>query len=282
MVRCQQVTIVGLGLVGGSLGMAIRRRRLAASVVGFSRKPSTLRRAKARGAIDAGTTDLKQAVQHADVVVLATPLDAIVSYAQRAARFMHPGSVVTDVGSLKGPIVHRLERTMPFGVAFVGAHPLAGSEQRGIEAAEADLFDGSVCIVTATRWTDRRSRRLVESLWKPLVGRIEVMDPASHDVLLGAVSHFPHLLAYALVAATDRKALALAPRSFRDMTRIAKSDPDLWDDIFVENWVGLLAAKVHFDRAWRTLQRALTRGRRGRLRQLLRSAQAKRYALEEV
>src|SRR3989338_377922 len=153
MTLFKQVTIVGLGLMGGSLGLAIRRNRLASTVVGLSSHAATLRRAKARGAINSGTTNAKQAVQDADLVVLATPVDTIVPLALRLTTWMRPGSILTDVGSTKATIVNALERRLPRHVAFVGAHPLAGSEQRGIEAAEAWLFDGAVCVLTPTPHT---------------------------------------------------------------------------------------------------------------------------------
>ena len=280
MALFRQITIVGLGLIGGSLGMAIRRRRLAQVVVGLSRTSSTLRRAKARGAIDVGTRDARRAVRDADLVLLATPVDAIVPYARRLVRWMKPGSVLSDVGSSKGRIVRALERALPRHVAFVGAHPLAGSERRGIEAARADLFGGSVCIVTTTRRTPRRALRAVTRLWKPLVGRVIVMDPARHDHLLAAVSHAPHLVAFCLVKATDRKALTLAPRSFLDATRVAKSDPALWDDIFLSNRSALLSAMGAFDRHWRALRTTISRGDRVALLRFLAGAQSKRHALD--
>lgn len=281
MARFKQITIVGLGLIGGSLGMAIRRRRLARTVVGLSRTAATLRAAKRRGAIDAGTTDPRRAIQGADLVVLATPADTIVPLAKRLAWFMPRGSVLTDVGSVKGGIVRSLERAMPRGVAFVGAHPLAGSEQRGIAAARANLFDGSVCIMTATSQTDARALKRVLGLWKPLVRRVVVMHPARHDRLLAAVSHVPHLIAFCLVNATEDEARSLAPRSFLDATRVAQSDPALWDDILLGNRAALLAAVGRFDRQWRVLRTQVAQGNRAALLRFLASAQAKRDALQD-
>ncbi len=275
----KQVTIVGLGLIGGSLGMAIRRRRVARHVIGWSRKPSTLKQAKKRGAIDEGTTDLKRAVCDADVVVLATPVDAIVPLAKRTARFMRPGSILMDVGSAKGQIVRALERRLPRGVAFVGAHPLAGSEQRGIAAASADLFDGSSCIVTATRRTDRRALARVRRFWSAVADRVIVMDPQRHDRLLAAVSHLPHLLALSLVQSTSDSALALAPRSFLDATRVANSHPELWDDIFLSNRSALLGAVTRFERELRHMKTTLARRDRAGLLRRLKRAQATRHAL---
>src|SRR3990167_407336 len=156
MARFNRVTIIGLGLIGGSLGMALRRRGMR--VTGYSRKTSTLRAAKRRGAIDVGTTNLRAAVREADLVVLATPVDTIVPMARRVARLVHPGTILTDAGSTKVRIVRSLERFLPRHVSFVGAHPLAGSERRGIDAASNELFRGSVCILTKTPRTNQIGR----------------------------------------------------------------------------------------------------------------------------
>ena len=281
MALFKQVTIVGLGLMGGSLGMALRRRRLAKTVVGLSRTSSTLRRAKQRGAIDTGTTNAKQAVRDADLVILATPVDTIVPLALRFTNWMRPGSILTDVGSTKATIVNALERRLPRHVAFVGGHPLAGSEQCGIASARADVLNGSMWILTATSRTDRRALRALARLCQSLVKRVIVMDPQRHDQLLAAVSHLPHLVAFCLVEATADGALTVAPRSFLDATRVAKSDPELWDDIFFTNRAALLAAMRRFDQRWRMLRTQLARGDRAALRRVLTRAQVKRNALQD-
>ncbi len=280
MALFKQVTIVGLGLIGGSLGMALRRRRLAGRVVGLSRRASTVRRARALGAIDAGTTEARLAVRQAEVVVIAVPVGAVVPCAARLAPFMPPGSVLTDVGSAKAAIVRPLMRGLPGHVAFVGGHPIAGSEHRGIEAAEPGLFDGAACILTPTRQTPRRAVRRVTQLWTPLVGQVLTMSPEQHDRLLAGISHLPHLLACCLVRSARVGPLSRAPRSFLDMTRIAKSDPELWDDIFLGNRTALSEAIGRFDQAWRALRRYLRRGDRRALHRLLAEAHAKRDALD--
>jgi prephenate dehydrogenase len=274
----RQVTIVGLGLIGGSLGMALRRHRVAARVIGVSRKASTIREAKRRGAIDEGTTNTRQAVVGADLVVIATPVDTIVPYAKRLAPFMRPGSVLTDVGSTKVSIVQQLS-SLPRRTAFVGGHPIAGSEQRGIGAATPRLFDGSVCILTPTARTNRRALSAVKRLWAPVAGRVVTMDPRAHDRLLGGTSHLPHLIAFALAGAVG-SSTKCAPRSFLDMTRIAKSDPDLWDDIFLTNRDAILAAAGRFERHWRSLRNAVAHGDRATLRRVLASAKRNRDAIE--
>jgi len=277
----KQVTIVGLGLMGGSLGMAIKRHRLAKDVVGLSRSHLTIRRAKRHGAIDRGTTNATRAVRDADVIVLATPVHTIVPYAQRLARRMRAGAILTDVGSTKAQIVRTLERTLPSHVAFVGTHPLTGSEQRGLVAAQHDLFDGALCVVTATKRTNRLALARIRRLWSALAHRVVVMDPKTHDRLLAAVSHLPHLVAFCLVQTADHRALRVAPRSFLDATRVAKSDPGLWNEIFFSNRTALLAAMDRFDRQWRALRTQLLHGNRTALRRFLSRAQFIRHALQE-
>ena len=275
-----RVTIVGLGLIGGSLGMVIRCHRLAREVVGYSRKPSTIRRALQRGDIDRGSSDLSRAVLDADLVVLATPVEMIVPFAKQAAIAMRAGGILTDVGSSKGAIARALERSLPRDVNFVGGHPLAGSEQRGLNAADAALFDDSVCLLTATPRTNRRALRVVKRLWSSIARHVVVMSPQRHDQLLAATSHLPHLIAYNLMATASRDGLAIAPRSFLDATRVAKSDPELWDEIFLGNRAPLLLAMSRFERHWRALRKRLIRGNRGALRRLLARAQSRRNALD--
>ncbi len=280
MAQFKRVTIIGLGLMGGSLGMAIRRKRMARAIVGFSRKRSTLRIAKRRGAIDAGTTNLADAVRGADLVVLASPVETIVPMARRILPLLPADSVLMDLSSTKGAIVRSLERLTPYHVSFIGAHPLAGSEQRGIDAADARLYDGSLCILTKTVRTDRHALRAVSQFWRRLGCRVSVMDPTRHDRLLAAVSHLPHLLAFCLTEATDGQALAIAPRSFLDATRVAKSDPELWNGIFLSNRPAISAAIAQFERRWRHVRARIARGDRVALYRFLASAKGKRDALD--
>ena len=205
-----------------------------------------------------------------------------ISLGARAGRMMRRGAVLTDVGSTKAVIARELERAMPQGIDFVGAHPIAGSEQQGIGAASAALFDGSVCIVTPTARTNPRALRRVESLWRPLVADLIRMTPARHDRVLAATSHLPHLLAFCLADSVDAAPLLpKAPRSLLDMTRIARSSPQLWDDIFFSNRPALLQAIARFDRRWRAYKDRLARGRRRELTALLGRARAKRGALDD-
>ena len=275
-----QLTIVGLGLIGGSVGMAAKRRRLARRVVGLSRRPATIRRARARGAIDWGTTDPARAVQNADLVILATPVDALIPQALRLARLMRPGAILTDAGSTKAAVVNALERRLPDRVRFVGSHPIAGSERRGIAAAEPRLFDGSLCVVTPATSTDRRALAAVKRFWNRLGMRVVTMSPARHDRCLAGGSHLPHLIAFAL-AGSAAPGLPRAPRSFLDMTRLAESAPDLWDDIFLSNRTHLLRALAAFAGELDRLRRAVARNDRAFLRRRLARAQRRRHAFKE-
>jgi prephenate dehydrogenase len=279
MLLFNRVTIVGVGLIGGSLGMALRRRRLARQVVGWSRKPRTLRLARRCGAIDAGTTNLRRAVAEANVIVLATPGDTIIPLARRVAPFMRPGSFLTDVGSSKARIINALDGTLPNHVPFVGTHPLAGSEVRGIDAARADLFERSCCIITSTRTTNPKALAAVRRLWHALGCRVVVMNPERHDALLAATSHLSHALAWCLAGVPTHEALAVAPPSFMEMTRIAKSDPRLWEAIFLSNRAQLLRAMSQFERRWKRLRSLITQGRRAPLHRFLTAAPAQRMSL---
>jgi prephenate dehydrogenase len=279
MPQAKRVAIIGLGLIGGSLGLAIRRRRAAREVVGFSRRQATVARAKSRGAIDRSAASLRQAVLEADLVVLAGPVDTIVPLGRQAARFMKPGAVLTDVGSTKAAIVRGLGQHLPRGIAFVGGHPIAGSEQQGIDAANAGLFAGAVCMLTPTARTPRAALKRVRALWERIGARVQIVSPAAHDQLLAMGSHLPHLLAAVLMQTAQGRLPRPAPCSFLDMTRIALSSPELWDDIFLSNRVELLAAMRVFARQWQQWQRLLSRRQGAALRQQLHRAQRARKAL---
>ena len=280
MAQLDRVAIVGLGLIGGSLGLALRRHRLAREVLGYSRRPATLRRAKARGAIDRGTGRLA-GIACADLVILATPVDRIVPLGRALLPHMRRGTVLTDVGSSKSMVTAGLERACARrGVAFVGGHPLAGSEQRGMAAADGALFARATIILTPTPRTDRHALRRVSALWRSVGCRIVRMPPERHDRLLADFSHLPHALACTLMGTIAPARDLPALRSFLDMTRIAKSDPDLWDDILVSNRAELLRAMAQFERTWRRLRGLIARGDRAGLRRALSTAKRRRDALD--
>lgn len=280
MSEFNRVTIIGLGLIGGSLGLALKKKRIAKEVIGVSRHAPTIREAVRRKAIDSGAVDPIAGVRAADIVVLATPVDAIAPIAERVAAVLRPGTVLSDVGSSKAEIVRRLEKRLPRHVAFVGGHPLAGSDQRGFAAANGKLFNGSICVLTQTTRTSKEALSTMTRFWQSLVGKVEVMTPSRHDTLVAAASHLPHLLAYTLAGATPEEAARLRLRSFKDVTRIARSEPDLWDDIFLSNRKAVLEAMRRFDRQWKNLRGLIQRSNAAGLKQQLERARQRRVALD--
>ena len=236
------LTVVGVGLIGGSIGLAARRRGLAEHVLGAGRQQATLDRARDLGAIDEACLDLADAVRRADVAVFCTPVDLIAEQVLVSAPGCRPGTLLTDAGSTKGAIVGALDGKLPPGVAFVGSHPLAGSEKRGPEHARADLFDGRVTVVTPTPKTDRAAVERACAFWQALGSRVVVMPPDDHDRALAVTSHLPHLVASALAGVLPDGLRALTATGFRDTTRVAAGDPSLWTGIFLQNRAALAEA----------------------------------------
>ena len=260
----RQLTIVGVGLLGGSVAKAARSGGLARRIVGVGRDSERLRPAVDVGTLDVAVTDLDAGVREADVVLLAAPVLAIEGLLERVWRSAPVGALVTDVGSTKRNIVRAAERlaaTRP--LAFVGSHPLAGSEQAGYRVARADLFRGATVVVTPTDKTELAALKKTTELWEALGARVTSLDPETHDRTVAAISHLPHLIACALVDGAGRVepgALELAARGFRDTTRIAAGDPDMWTEIFLANRDALTAGIEAFREALADLQRVIDAG----------------------
>ena len=277
-----QVSIVGLGLIGGSLGMALRKGRVARRVIGFARHEATLQRAKRRGAIHDGDTELcPDWLGESDLVVLAVPPDEVVRMARQVARLTSHSFILTDATSVKEPIVRSLEAFLPSRIRFVGSHPMAGSERSGIEAADSALFRGAPCIVTRTARTDSRAARQVGRMWKGAGGRVIEMDPKRHDALAAQISHAPHLAAVALTLLPEEAALEVAGSGFSDTTRIAASDPVMWEQIFRMNRKEIHGALERLMAGLGRLKTAVATGSTGTLRATLRGAQARRLRVKK-
>jgi prephenate dehydrogenase len=240
--KIQTLTIVGVGLIGGSIGLAARRRGLAAHVLGAGRQQGSLERARAVGAVDETSLDLTEAVRRADVAVFCTPVDRIAEQVLAAAPGCAPGTLLTDAGSTKAAIVACLDGRLPDGVAFVGSHPLAGSEKRGPDHADANLFQGRLTVVTPGRDTDPASVQRTAAFWQALGSRVRIMPPEEHDRAVGLTSHLPHLLAAALAGILPDELRELTATGFRDTTRVAAGDPALWTAILCQNRGAVLQA----------------------------------------
>jgi prephenate dehydrogenase len=279
----RRLAIVGVGLLGGSVAKAARSGGLARHIIGIGRDPERLRPAVDDGTLDAAVTDLDAGVREADVILLAAPVLAIEGLLERVWGAAADGALITDVGSTKRNIVRAAERlavTRP--LAFVGSHPLAGSEQAGYRVARADLFRGATVVVTPTEKTELAALKKTTELWEALGARVTSLDPETHDRTVAAISHLPHLIACALVDGAGRiepAALELAARGFRDTTRIAGGDPDMWTEIFLANRDALTAGIEAFRQALGDLQRVIDGGRADALRAELARIKAMREQL---
>jgi prephenate dehydrogenase len=271
-----QVSIIGLGLIGGSLGLALRRRKLARRVIGFSRHEATIRSAKAKGAIHDGDTELcPNWLGESDLVVIATPPRSVVPLARQIARLTKHSFILTDAASTKDEIVRGLEK-LPSRISVVGAHPMAGSERSGIAAAKADLFQGAACVLTKTARTQKGVLNKVSNLWRAVGARAVVLSPQEHDRLAAQISHLPHVAAVALTLAASKKALPLAAGGFKDATRIALSDPSLWSEILLTNRRGVTQALDRFLTVLKEFKALVATGKAHALSRKLLAAQKKR------
>lgn len=278
MKRFNKIAIIGVGLIGGSIGLAIKKKRLAKEVIGVFRHNSTLRRALKEKAVDRGVMDLRSGVKDADLIIIASPVYSIPYLAAEAARFAKRGAIITDVGSTKKWIVDRVERALSRckPVSFVGSHPMAGSERSGVESAKSDLLESSPCIVTATRKTSKRALKVVVDFWESLGAKVEVMDPKTHDRRVSLISHLPHIVAFSVVGAVPERDIIYAAEGFRDTTRVASSDPALWADIFLTNKKEVLKSCRMFEKYYKAILKVLSRGDYFKTVKLLKKAKAKR------
>lgn len=240
----KRVAILGLGLMGGSLGLAIRARALGWHVAGYTRTPERGRRALKRGALDSLHATPAEAVAGADLVVVCGPVLALGRQARECHGAFKPGCVVTDVGSTKTVVERDLVAALAgTGAVFVGSHPLCGSEQQGIDAARADLYDGALVFVSAPPRTALRAIKLVHGFWKRLGARVVDCDAREHDRIVGRTSHLPHMVA-SLLAVTVARAGAdkmgrFCGSGFADTSRVAEGSPEVWHDIVRTNWSNL-------------------------------------------
>jgi prephenate dehydrogenase len=265
-VRFQKITIVGVGLLGGSLGLAIKRRRLAKQVCGYVRRTASIKECERVGAMDFATTDLLAAVSGADLVILCTPLAQMRLLVEQMRPALKQGAIVTDVGSVKATVVKDLESPVAkAGAHFIGSHPMAGAEKTGVLAAKADLFECAMCVVTPTKRSNNAALRKVEQFWKMLGCRLLRLPPETHDLLVSRSSHLPHVVAATLASVIldpehPKHQAALCANGFRDSTRVASGSPEMWRDIALTNSKYLARALEGFVSELGRFGKALKRG----------------------
>jgi prephenate dehydrogenase len=275
MAEYDTVAIVGVGLIGGSIGLALRERKLAKKVVGIGRRQQTLDVARKVGAIDNGVTNLANGVSQAQLVIVATPVDTVAERVVQTAGSCPAAALITDAGSTKASIVAAIDAglaTRRSGPRFVGSHPLAGDHRTGPEHARGDLLEGRVVVVTPTEHTRQAAVTEISGFWQSLGANVRLMKPAEHDAALAITSHLPHIAAIALAAATPTELLPLTAGGWRDTTRVAAADPALWQAIFTANRERVLEAIDQMDQSLSALRESLEQGDNENLRAILEMA----------
>ena len=269
----ETIAVVGVGLLGGSIGLAARQRHIARRVVGIGRDLAKLRDADNRQAVTEVTTDLAAGVRDASLVIICTPVETVVDLVRQIAPLVGKGTLITDVGSTKATIVAGADKVLADGkglwASFVGSHPLAGSEKNGVLFAKADLLDGRTVVVTPSEETNADAADRIERFWLALGANTLRMTPEEHDRAIAAASHLPHLLASALAAATPGEAFPLTATGWGDTTRVAAGDVELWRQILLDNRVHTLKALAGFEKVLSEFRAALEAGDSAALANLL-------------
>lgn len=281
--RFENVAIIGVGLIGGSIGLALAKRKLAGRIVGIGRTPSSLERALRLGCVQEISTSVAVGVKQAELVVVCTPVERIAEHVAEVGRYCPDDCVITDAGSTKADWIGRAEAALSERFSgrlpFVGSHPIAGSEKTGPEAADAELFQDRVSVVTPTEHSDERVTETICSFWQALGSRVVRMSPDEHDAALAYSSHLPHVVAAALAAATPIDALDLTGGGWQDSTRIAAGDPELWRQILLSNRLCTLKAVADFERVLVGFRAALESQDAAAMMRLLAEGKRRRDAL---
>jgi len=280
-----KVTIIGVGLIGGSLARVMKTKNLAGEIHGAGRRRETLELAIRLGVVDRMGQSPVHAVEHADLVVLAAPVGTFEQTVREIGSHLKNGAILTDVGSVKGGLVKIVEDLLPAHVQFVPGHPIAGREKHGVEASSADLFVGKKCILTPTERTAESALETVKTLWKAAGMDVVTMTPESHDHVFAAVSHLPHAAAYAMVntvAAFNKGSetyLSYSGAGFRDFTRIAASSPEMWRDVCLLNGENIVEMIEQYQFALNRIKKAIKHHDGPKLEALFRAASDLRKGL---
>lgn len=277
-----KITIIGVGLIGGSIGLAVKKRKLAKVVCGVGRRASSLKNARRRGAVDTVTLDLREGIKGADLIIIATPISLIAEYLLRIAGLSgiaKKGLVITDAGSTKGFVVSKAGQILPKWMHFVGGHPFAGSERSGVKNASAELFCGANVFLTPVKNTNITALRKIRAFWCAVGSEAVIISPRKHDELVAAVSHLPHIAAAALVNSVAAKDAGFASSGFCGTTRVAAGDPLMWRDICLSNKNNILRSVEKFKKRLDVLAKAIKKEDVRNLMQQFESAKKKRERL---
>ncbi|WP_287140295.1 prephenate/arogenate dehydrogenase family protein [Mesorhizobium sp.] len=285
----EKIALVGIGLIGSSLARVIHREGLAGHVAISTRSETTLARAKQLGLGSSYTTDAKEAVGDADLVIVSVPVGSSGEVAEEIAPALKPGAILTDVGSTKASVIAQMQPHLPAGVHFIPGHPLAGTEKSGPDAGFAELFENRWCIFTPLPGTDPAALEKLSEFWRRCGSNIDTMDPQHHDMTLAIVSHLPHIIAYNIVGTADdlesvtkSEVIKYSASGFRDFTRLAASDPTMWRDVCLHNKDAILEMLARFSEDLASLQRAIRWGDGEKLFDLFTRTRAVRRSIIEA
>ena len=262
-----RVALIGLGLIAGSMSLAMRRGKLAGEIVGFARSKETRDSAREINLVDRVEDSIEEAVKDADLVVLCVPVGAMGAVTKAIAPYLKKDAIVSDVGSVKMSVFEAVIPHLPDGIEFIGTHPMAGTEHSGPYSGFASLFDNRWCLIVAPEGAQQYKVDQLTALWKGIGANVEFMEPDHHDLVCAVVSHAPHLIAYTMVGVaddlgrvTDSEIIKFSAAGFRDFTRIAASDPTMWRDVFLTNKDATLEILGRFTEELFALQRAIRTG----------------------
>lgn len=276
----RRIAIVGTGFMGASLGLAIKKKGLAKEVVGIGHHETSLREATDVGAIDEGTLDLMKGINSADFIVLAAPVNSILEILDRMGKEFRRNAIVTDLGSTKSAVVDRAEKVLHHSVLFVGSHPLVGSEKKGPTYASAGLYESGTCVMTPTDKTNRLAKDKTKQFWNQLGLNVKMMDPQEHDEQMAYISHLPHLAAFALAKIVPDNSTDLVTQGFKDTTRIAASDPQMWRDIALSNPKHILKSIDDMVKVLAGMRKAIVSHDQEALTEIFKQAKAKRERMD--
>ena len=270
----KKVAIIGVGLIGGSIGLAIKKKGLADRVIGIGHRRQSLNQALAVGAVDEAYLDLGQ-IKDADLIILAAPVSAIIKIIPCLPGLVNKDTVIIDAGSTKSEI---LKTARGYKLNFIGCHPLAGMEKKGPRNARDSLFENSWCLITPSRGTDKSGLEKVKRFWRALGAKVKVLDARTHDKILAWTSHLPHLVVFGLLDCLNKDYLEFAAGGLKDTTRIGLSDPLLWRDIFLTNRKEVLKAIKAFKKSLQRLEESIAANQPGKLVSFLKKSRNKRDA----
>ncbi len=279
MKELNQITVIGLGLLGGSIGLTIRRCFQNTKVIGHTHRATTRKKARKAEIVDEVCDRLKESVSNSELVILATPICTFENIFSKIADALPNGCIVTDVGSTK-VLPHKwAEKTLLGNTQYIGSHPIAGSEQRGLEFARDDLFEKAICILTTKPNTERNDLHKLKNFWMKLGCLVKTMTPEKHDKVFADISHIPHITAASLINANDSKTLKFAGKGFIDTSRIASGPPNIWSDIIITNAQNNVKGIDKIIKELKNIKNAIKNNDKKQIEKLLKNARRKRAAL---